>query len=360
MLFDADGHYCPKFAYDRMEGEYAHLRPRIVTDAAGSTLHFQGQNHPSVAHSFNEAQTCDVDRRIADLDRLGIDMQVLYPQHSGLYDTLDDPKAAAALCRNHNDGVAELERLGRFIAPAMIPIQHPDEAIAEVQRVVKEHGLRAVVISPNVNGANIDRIDLWDLYAEIEHLNVAILFHADADSRILGYQRMEKYRLPTCLGFPFDYMMAIACLIYSGLLDRFPKLKIMFAEGGVSYLPFLEDRLEDTVETFNAPWARDNFAIRGRPANKRSPREYFDRFHHVIGLDESLVEFVLERYGIDKFMIGTDYPHPDAHVNVKRTVEDLSSMSPETMEALTWSNAERFFDLKHRASARRPAASAVS
>ena len=345
MLFDADGHYYPKTAYDAMDGPYRHLRPRIITDAVGSTLYFGGRYHPSVAHSFSEEQSCDVDRRLKDLDRMGIDIQVLFPAHSGLYYSIVDPEAAAALCRNHNDGIGPLEKLGRFISPAMLPIQHPDEAIAEAQRVVSEYGLRCVVINPNVDGANIDRIDLWDLYAELEHLGVAILFHGDADSRILGYQRMEKYRLPTCLGFPFDYMMAIACLVFSGLLDRFEKLKIMFAEGGVSYLPFLEDRLSDTMETYNAPWARDNYTIRGRPANNRDPREYMHRLHHVIGLDESLLEFVIQRYGPDKFMIGTDYPHPDAHMNVNKTVEELSSISQEVLEQLTWVNAKRFFGL---------------
>ena len=356
MLFDADGHYIPKSAHDRMDGPYAHLRPKVITDAAGATLYFEGRFHPTVAHSFNEAQTCDIERRVADLDKLGIDMQVLFPNHSGLFYTVDDPKAAAALCQNHNDGVAEAEKLGRFIAPAMLPIQHPDEAIAELHRVVDEHGLRAVVISPNIDGENIDRIDLWDLYAEIERLDVALLFHGDADSKILGYQRMDKYRLPTCLGFPFDYMMAIACLIYSGILDRFPKLKILFAEGGVSYLPFLEDRLEDTVETFRAPWARDNYPMRGRPQNKRAPREYLDRFHHVIGLDESLLELVIERYGADKFMIGTDYPHPDAHMNVAKAVTELSSMSEDVVQQITWKNATRFFGVSDDMAAARSAA----
>ena len=93
MLFDADGHYIPKAAHDRMEGAYAHLRPKVITDAAGATLYFDGTFHPTVAHSFNEAQTCDIDRRIADLDKLGIDMQVLFPNHSGLFYTVDDPKA---------------------------------------------------------------------------------------------------------------------------------------------------------------------------------------------------------------------------------------------------------------------------
>jgi aminocarboxymuconate-semialdehyde decarboxylase len=153
-------------------------------------------------------------------------------------------------------------------------------------------------------------------------------------------------------------MIAIACLIYSGILDRFPDLKILFAEGGVSFLPFLEDRLEDTMETFNAPWARDNFAIRSRPNNKHAPTEYFERFHHVIGLDESLLDFVLDRYGVDKFLIGTDYPHPDAHMNVAKAVDGLTSISDETRHALTWGNAQRFFGLPDNVATGQPLAAA--
>jgi aminocarboxymuconate-semialdehyde decarboxylase len=345
MIFDVDAHFMPKFAYDRMAGEFRHLRPRIVTDGVGTAMYFNGRKHPRVAHSFPQEQTCDVDRRLHDLDQLGIDWQLLFPSHSGLYQEIDDPKAAAALCQNHNDGMAEVERRskGRIIGTAMMPLQFADEAIAELERVVTQHGMRAVVICPNVDGRNIDDLPLWDFYAEAERLGVRICFHGDADSKILGWERMERWRLYVCLGFPFDYMMAITTLVYSGLLDRFPKLQFLFAEGGVGYLPFLEDRLMDTVETFKAPRAYNNFAIRSRPANKRPPKEYFDRFHHVIGLEEELMGLVIERYGADKFMIGTDYPHPDAHMHVAKHVQELSSVPKETLEAITWKNAARFF-----------------
>lgn len=347
MIFDVDAHMMPKFAFDRMQGEFRQLRPRIVTDGIGTAMHFNGRKHPRVAHSFSEEETCDVERRLRDLSKMGIDCQVLFPNHSGLYHEIEDAKAAAALCQNYNDGMAEVERrsAGRLIATAMVPLQHPDEAIAELQRVANVHGMRAVVICPNINGGNIDTLPLWDFYAEAERLGVRLCFHGDADSKILGWERMERWRLYVCLGFPFDYMMAITTLIYSGLLDRFPKLQLLFAEGGVSYLPFLEDRLMDTAETFSFPRAYNNFAIRGRPANKRPPREYFNRFHHVIGLDESLMSVVIERYGADKFMIGTDYPHPDAHMHVAKHVEELSSLSTETLEAITWKNAARFFGI---------------
>ena len=348
MIFDVDAHFSPKSAHEAMQGEFRHLRPRYVTDGTGMTLWFNGRIHPRVAHSFPEAQTCDFDRRMTDIGRLGIDYQLLFPNHSGLYYEVDDPKAAAALCQNHNDGMAEVEKKskGRLIGTAMVPLQFADEAIAELQRVVKVHGMRAVVISPNIDGRNIDDFRLWDFYAEVERLGVRICFHGDADSRLLGWERMDRWRLYVCLGFPFDYIMAITTMIYSGMLDRFPNLKILFAEGGVSYLPFLEDRLQDTVETFASPLARENFAIRGRPANKRAPREYFDRFHHVIGLDESLMSFVVERYGAERFMIGTDYPHPDAHMNVAKHVQELSTVSKDTLEKITWKNAANFFGVE--------------
>lgn len=345
MIFDVDAHFSPKFAYDRMTGPYRHLRPRHIRDGAGMTMHFNGRNHPGVSHSFPEEQTCDFDRRMTELDRFGIDWQLLFPSHSGLFQEIDDPAAAAALCQAHNDGMAEVEQrsAGRLISTAVMPMQFADEAIAELQRVVKVHGMRAVVICPNTDGKNIDGIQLWDFYAEVERLGVALCFHGDADSKHLGAERMERWRLHVCLGFPFDYMIAITELIYSGLLDRFPKLKILFAEGGVSYLPFLEDRLMDTTDTFRSALAHNNFAIRGRPMNKRPPKEYFELFHHVIGLEESLMKFVIDRYGADKFMIGTDHPHPDAHTNVAKHLEELATVPKATLDMITWQNAARFF-----------------
>jgi aminocarboxymuconate-semialdehyde decarboxylase len=348
MIFDADAHFSPKFAYDRMTGPHRHLRPRHIRDGAGTTMYFNGRIHPGVSHSFPEAQTCDFDRRMTELDKFGIDWQLLFPSHSGLFQEIDDPGAAADLCQAHNDGMAEIEKKsnGRLLSTSVMPLQFPDRAIAELERVVTRHGMRAVVICPNVDGRNIDDIRLWDFYAEAERLGVALCFHGDADSKLLGWDRMDRWRLFVCLGFPFDYMMAITTLIYSGLLDRFAKLKILFAEGGVSYLPFLEDRLTDTVETFASPLARDNFAIRGRPMNKQPPKEYFARFHHVIGLEESLMGFVIERYGADKFMIGTDHPHPDAHINVAKHLDELATLPKEVLEMVTWKNAARFFGVE--------------
>lgn len=348
MIFDVDAHFSPKFAYDRMTGPHRPMRPRHIEDGAGMTMYFNGRNHPGVSHSFPEAQTCDFDLRMKEIDRFGINWQLLFPSHSGLFQEVTDAGAAADLCQAHNDGMAEVEKKsgGRLLSAAVMPLQFPDVAIAELQRVVNKLGMRAVVICPNVDGRNIDDIRLWDFYAEAERLGVRLCFHGDADSKLLGWDRMERWRLHVCLGFPFDYMMAITTLIYSGLLDRFAKLPILFAEGGVSYLPFLEDRLMDTVDTFRSALARDNFMIRGRPMNKRPPKEYFGRFRHVIGLEESLMSFVIDRYGADKFMIGTDHPHPDAHINVAKHLEELSSVPKDVLEMITWRNAAKFFGVE--------------
>lgn len=348
MLFDADAHYAPKDAYDAMQGPHRALRPRIQTDGVGYTMRFLGRNHPRVAHSFPLEQTCDFERRMKDIDRLGIDCQLLFPSHSGIYQEIADPGAARDLVQNHNDGMAAVEKKsgGRLISTFCLTLQHPDIALEELQRCVNKLGMRCAVICPNVDGGPIDDLPLWDFWAEAERLGVVLAFHGDADSKLVGHERFDRWRLFNCLGFPFDYMHGLVCMIYSGLLDRFPNLKIMLAEAGVSFLPFLEDRLNDTTETFHSPLAYDNFDIRRKPANKRPPSEYFTMFHHAVGLDESLLDFVIARYGVDKFLIGTDYPHPDAHMNVAESVKKLSTMSKDAFESITWKNAERLFGLK--------------
>ena len=350
MLFDSDAHFLPKDAYDAMEGEFRHMRPRILADGAGATMRFLDSNHPRVAHSIPVELTCSVDHRLKTIEKLGIDCQLLFPNHSGVYNEIEDAGAARALIKNHNDGMAaaEHESGGRLLSTFCVPMQHPDEAVAELQRCVDNLGLRCMVISPNVDGGPIDALPLWDLFAEAERLNVVIAVHGDADTKLIGHERFDRWRLRNCLGFPFDYMHAIVCLIYSGLLDRFPKLKLLFAEAGVSFLPFLEDRLKDTTDTFESPLAFHNFDIRGRPMNQRPPTEYFEMFYHAVGLDESLLELVIGKYGVDKFLVGTDYPHPDSHMNVAQTVEKLTSISEEAYHAMTWDNAERLFSLEEK------------
>jgi len=348
MLFDADAHYAPKDAYDNMKGAYRHMRPRIQADGVGYTMRFLGRNHPRVAHSFPLDQTCNFERRMQDLDRLGIDCQLLFPSHSGIYQEIADAGAARDLVQSHNDGMAEVQKKsnGRLISTFCLTLQHPDVALEELQRCVNKLGMRVAVVCPNVDGGALDDLPLWDFWAEAERLGVVLALHGDSDSKLVGHERFNRWRLFNCLGFPFDYMHGIACMIYSGMLDRFPNLKIMLAEAGVSFLPFLEDRLNDTTETFHSPLAYDNFDIRRKPANKRPPTEYFQMFHHAVGLDESLLDFVIAKYGAEKFLIGTDYPHPDAHMNVAHSVEKLGSMSKEAFEAITWKNAERLFGVK--------------
>jgi len=151
-------------------------------------------------------------------DRLGIDCQLLFPNHSGVYNEIADPGEARDLVRNHNDGMADAEHRsgGRLISTFCLPMQHPDEAIAELQRCVDTHTLRCAVICPNVDGGRIDELPLWDLFAEAERLGVVLAFHGDADTKQIGYERFDRWRLHNCLGFPFDYMHAMVCLIYSG------------------------------------------------------------------------------------------------------------------------------------------------
>lgn len=148
MLSDADSHFLPKEARDAMQGAHRHLRPRIIADDARATMRFLGRNHPRVAHSIPVELTCSTERRLQDVDRLGIDWQLLFPNRSGVYNEIADAGEARELVRSRNDGMTDAERRsgGRLISSFCLTMQHPDEAISELERRVGVNKLCCAVI----------------------------------------------------------------------------------------------------------------------------------------------------------------------------------------------------------------------
>jgi predicted TIM-barrel fold metal-dependent hydrolase len=150
-------------------------------------------------------------------------------------------------------------------------------------------------------------------------------------------ERFARFNLDVCLGFPFEVFTAIAALIFSGVVERFPGIRWGFFEVGVGFIPWLVDRLEAAYDAREA--ARQHI--------KRRPKEYFKNFYFSLGADDSTLPDVVKRMGADRLMIGSDYPHPDGTfpntVSLLQTREGLTS---QDIDYLLGGTAAEFFGLE--------------
>jgi aminocarboxymuconate-semialdehyde decarboxylase len=237
------------------------------------------------------------ERRIEDMDRLGIDRQVLSPPPVMLC-YWAEPRAAQAFARMQNDSVAELvaRHPRRFVGMATVPLQDTALAIDELHDAHERLGLRAVEIGTCPGGRDFDDPALFPFFAACRDLGMAVFVHPAAP--LVGQERLTKYYFPLIVGNPLETAVAISKLIFGGVLERLPDLRICFAHGGGAF-PFTLARLDH------------GWSVRpeGPASIPKPPREYarllyFDSLTH----SPANLRFLVSEFGAERIAMGSDYP----------------------------------------------------
>jgi aminocarboxymuconate-semialdehyde decarboxylase len=264
-------------------------------------------------------------------------MQVLIPNNAPFYYDVD-ARMGASVSRSFNRAISRiLERYpNKFIGIAPAPLQDVKLAIAEAQFAVKGLCLHSIIVYQNVNGKDLDSEFLWPFYEEVEKLGIPISVHGVDSGPLLGVERFARFNLDVCLGFPFEVFTAIASLIFSGVVERFPGIRWGFFEVGVGFIPWLIDRLEAAYDAREA--ARQHI--------KKRPKEYFKNFYFSLGADDSTLPDVVKRIGSNRLMIGSDYPHPDGtYPNTISLLQARDGLTPHDIDNLLGATAAEFFAL---------------
>jgi aminocarboxymuconate-semialdehyde decarboxylase len=345
IRIDSDTHFTPLDAFDEVDPKYAGSGPRIVELPTGRYRVVYPAREPFVPRHIQPLRQgghnpadLEVEPRIEAMVKEGFDAQVLIPNNAPFYYDVDGAMGAS-VSRSFNKAVARLltRYPSKFIGVATAPLQNVNLAIQETEYAVKELGLNAIIVYQNINGKDLDSEFLWPFYECVERLGVPLLVHGVDSGPLMGVERFARFNLDVCLGFPFEVFMAISALIFSGTVDRFPKLRWGFFEVGIGFIPWLIDRLETTYDA--RPAAREHA--------RQRPRECFDNFYFSFGADDSTLTEVVKRIGSNKLMIGSDYPHPDG--TFPRTVAMLKAregLAKHDIDNLLGGTAAKFFGLQ--------------
>jgi aminocarboxymuconate-semialdehyde decarboxylase len=277
-----------------------------------------------------------IDVRIQDMDRMGVDIQAVSPAPYH-YFYFTEPALGAQLAREVNEGIANVVSLhpDRFVGIGSVPLQNAELAVRELEYCVKKLGLKGVEINTNVNGLNLTdpKLGLEKFFAKANELGIVIFMHP------LGFtqgERLSNHYFNNVIGNPLETTVAVSHLIFDGVVARYPKIKFIAAHGGGFIAHY---------------WARMDHAWRARPDTrtviKKKPSSYLEKFYFdSITFDPLMLKQLIDRYGADRVLLGTDYPYDMGEDDPRGLIAGVPKLSAADRRLIEGGNAMKLFRIK--------------
>jgi aminocarboxymuconate-semialdehyde decarboxylase len=330
-------------------GPVIDIHCHVVTPAAGALVKdiFDPKFEPYM--SFHSAESTEIDNqqaakigplltsvaaRLTVMDREGIDIQAVSTA-PGQYYYWADAEIGRRTARLINDNIASIVAGNpeRFVGLATVPMQAPELAVAELTRAVKELGLRGVEIGPNIAGAELSEERFRPFFAKAEELGILIFMHPHGFTE---GRRLAKHFFSNIIGNPLDTTIAVHHLIFGGVLEAYPKLKICLAHGG-GFAASYSGRMDHAHGM--RPDARSVIA--------KKPTSYLKKLYFdTIVFTHHQLEYLTALYGSDHILLGTDYPFDMALPDPVGFVSSAKKLSPADKACILGGNAAKLLGLK--------------
>lgn len=340
-VIDADGH-----VYEKDEEIFEHLERPYSSKRTVLGFPFfptlDGFHRGAIHSRLDVHQTFESSASmwVEFLDRAGIERTVLYPTVALTCGLIRDRDWAVAVARAYNDWLRAryLAASPRLHGMALLPLQDPVEAAVELRRAVAELGMLGGVLTPIGLRRPLGHADFDPVYREAERLDCALAVHA-GPSQSLGLDQLEHFAQVHALAHPFAQMLQLTSIVMSGVLDRFPRLRLAFLEAGTSWVPFLKFRMDRSYIGRRHP------AYVGGVAQQPS-----------IYLEQGSVFFNAEcgesfaglgpRIATDALLYTSDFPHEANLAHCRAEIEQFQQrgdLSDEAKAKLLSGNARRLY-----------------
>jgi aminocarboxymuconate-semialdehyde decarboxylase len=273
-------------------------------------------------------------QRIADMDHMGIDIQAVSPAPRQTYYGAD-PDLGLQVSRIINDEIAEMvgRDPDRFVGLGTVPFQAPDLAVAELERLHKSLGFRGIEIMTHVAGEDLSEPRFRKIFARCEELGILIFMHPDGFTEA---RRLKDHYFANVIGNPLDSTVAVHHLIFGGVLQDYPNLKIVVAHGG-GFLPAYSGRIDH--------------AASARPDTcehlHHMPTTYLKRLHFdALVYTHHQLQYLIDQYGADHILVGTDYPADMGEIDPIGFIESAPGLDDVERRAILGRNAARLLNLE--------------
>jgi aminocarboxymuconate-semialdehyde decarboxylase len=298
-----------------------------VMDLAPGSL----RTHPDGVTRPIPTGLVDVERRLKDMDDQGVDVHAL-SGYTWLNFYALPGDVAAEMHRIHNDGMVRVARENptRFLAMPTLPMQSPRHAVEEIERLAAHPEVCGVGVGTNVDGMNLDDPSFEPVWEALDAHDLPVLVHPPG--LIAGSDRMRRYHLVNLIGNPVDTSIAAASILFSGVLDRYPRLRFCFVHGG-GFLPYQAGR-------WDHGWSvreETKVAIQQPPTTNIAGRCFFDTLTH----DPTALRFLGERFGWQQVLMGTDYPWDMSTTTPLQDIKE-SAMDDAVVHEIAVDNARAF------------------
>lgn len=294
------------------------------------------QEHQQKLRAQLDRKLTSIEQRLADMDKMGIDVQAVSTSPMQYYYGLE-PDLGRQTSRAINERLAEIaaSHPDRFVALGTVPMQAPELAVAELEYCMKTLGFRGMEIGTNVAGADLSEGRFDAVFAKAEELGAVIFLHP---AGFTEPRRLTEHFLTNVIGNPLDTTVALAHIVFGGVLERHPGLKFVAAHGG-GYLGHYPARMDHAYKV--RPECHDHIR---RPPTSYLKKVYFD----TVVFSHAQLEHLVRLWGADHVVIGTDYPYDMGYYRPVDFVNGAQALTRAQKDAIIGGNAAKLLKIKPR------------